>query len=296
MDQSAAPVLCAIDDCIEKFTADRKQNISPFIEKHFTVSETLQIQKRHLPLDLVLSPVNALWSIPYLLIKKTVETSDKLGWPALNPIMDILPASFKTGYQKDIEKLIATELIGEGILMDYIHKDPLLGPMVASGSVQLDQRRIRTEVLKEVEKYTSSQAMISDICSSLLTVAVGWIYFGDKSLGIMGLGSRFARKMAREQASSNFFLGEKVGSVFYGVFPPAPTNTQIVLATFSVGALLTVCSLFVSVMIDPARKRFGLHEKKLHTLVDNLEEKLFISLKKDLKSHLRQPAAMKQAS
>lgn len=283
MEQRAAPVLCAIDDCIEKFTADRKQNISPFIEKHFTVSETLQIQKRHLPLDLILSPVNALWSIPYLVVKKAVETSDKMGWPALNPIIDILPASFKTGYQKDIERLIATELIGEGILIDYIRKDPVLGPMVASGAVELDQRRIRTEVLKEIEKYTSSQAMISDICSSLLTLAAGWIYFGDKSLGVLGLGSRFARKIARENASSNFFLGEKVGSVFYGVFPPAPTNTQIVLATFAVGALLTVCSLFVSVMIDPARKRFGMHDKKLHALVDNLEERLFISLKKDLK-------------
>lgn len=151
MEQRAAPVLCAIDDCIEKFTADRKQNISPFIEKHFTVS-------------------------------------------------------------------------GEGILMDYIRKDPVLGPMVASGAVELDQRRIRTEVLKEIEKYTSSHAMISDICSSLLPLAAGWIYFGDKSLGVLGLGSRFARKIARENASSNFFLGEKVGSVFYGVFPPAPTR------------------------------------------------------------------------
>lgn len=258
MEQRAAPVLCAIDDCIEKFTADRKQNISPFIEKHFTVSETLQIQKRHLPLDLILSPVNALWSIPYLVVKKAVETSDKMGWPALNPIIDILPASFKTGYQKDIERLIATE---------------------------------------QIEKYTSSQAMISDICSSLLTLAAGWIYFGDKSLGVLGLGSRFARKIARENASSNFFLGEKVGSVFYGVFPPAPTNTQIVLATFAVGALLTVCSLFVGVMIDPARKRFGMHEKKLHSLVDSLEERLFISLKKVLKSHLRlrQRTDVKQA-
>ncbi|MGE9745604.1 DUF6635 family protein [Bdellovibrio bacteriovorus] len=295
MDQRAAPVLCAIDDCIEKFTADRKQNISPFIEKHFSVSETIQIQKRHLPLDLILSPVNALWSIPYLMIKKAVETSDKMGWPVLNPLMDVLPASFKTGYQKDIEKLIATELVGEDVLMDYIRKDPVLGPMVVSGAIELNQRKIRTEVLKEIEKYTSSQAMISDVCSSLLTLAAGWIYFGDKSLGVMGLGSRFARKMAREKASSNFFLGEKVGSVFYGVFPPAPTNTQIVMATLAVGALLTVCSLFVSVMIDPARKRFGMHDKKLHALVDNLEERLFIALKKDLKSHLRQPAPMKQA-
>lgn len=295
MDQRSAPVLGAIDDCIEKFAADRKRHIAPFIERHFSVSEAIQIQKRHLPLDLLLSPVNALWSIPYLMLKKAVETSDKMGWPALNPIIDFLPASFKTGYQKDIEKLIATELVGEGILMDYVRKDPVLGPMVASGAVELNRRKIHSEVLKEIEKYTSSQAMINDICSSLLTLAAGWVYFGDKSLGVVGLGSRIAGKLAREKASSNFFLGEKVGSVFYGVFPPAPTNTQVVMATLAVGTLLTVCSLLVSVLSDPARKRFGLHDKKLHALVDNLEEKLFIALKKDLKNHLRQPAVMKQA-
>lgn len=296
MDQRAAPVLGAIDDCIEKFAAERKQHIAPFIEKHFSVSETIRIQKRHLPLDLLLSPVNALWSIPYLMLKKAVETSDKMGWPALNPLIDILPASFKTGYQKDIEKLIATELVGEDILMDCLRKDAVLGPMLASGAVELNQRKIRSEVLKEIEKYTSSQAMINDICSSLLTLAAGWIYFGDKSLGVMGIGSKIARQMAREKASSNFFLGEKVGSVFYGVFPPAPTNTQVVLATLAVGTLLTACSLVVSVLSDPARKRFGLHDKKLHALVDNLEERLFIALKKDLKSHMRQSAPMKQAS
>ena len=103
------------------------------------------------------------------------------------------------------------------------------------------------------------------------------------------MGNRLARKMAHDKAASGFVFGEKLGSTFYNVFPPEPTRAQVYLATFGVGILLTAFSVFAAVMSDPLRKNLGLHKKKLNELIENLEERLFLQIKKEVKTSLRRP-------
>lgn len=293
--QKLAPILGALDECIETYTTERKKYVDEFINQHFSLAETFEIQKKYIPLDFLLTPVNALWSIPYLSLKKSIETADKMGWTRLSPFMDKVPSGFKTGYQKSVEKLLLEELIKPELLLKRLHDHPVIGPQLASHQVHLNDVQIRKEMIKEIEKHTSGQAMISDLCSSLLALLAGWIYFGDKNLGVLDLGSRIAKKMAREKAASGFFLGEKLGHTFYGYFPPAPTKTQVVLATVAVGCVLTVISVLVSAMSDPLRKKLGLHRKKLTVLVENLEEKLFLQIKKEIKTSLHQSEALDRA-
>lgn len=209
--------------------------------------------------------------------------------------MDKVPSGFKTGYRKSVEKLLLEELIRPELLFGRLREHPVIGPQLASRQVQLNETQIRKEVIKEIEKHTSGQAMISDLCSSLLALFAGWVYFGDKSLGVLDLGSRIAKKIAQEKAASGFFLGEKLGNTFYGYFPPAPTKTQVVLATVAVGCVLTVISVLVSAMSDPLRKKLGLHQRKLTGLVENLEEKLFLQIKKEIKTSLHQSNVLERA-
>ncbi|MFS4458019.1 DUF6635 family protein [Bdellovibrio sp. HCB2-146] len=293
--QTLAPILGALDECIETYTTERKMCVDEFINQHFSLAETLEIQKRSVPWDFLLTPINALWSIPYVSLKKSIETADKMGWTKLSPLIERVPSGFKTGYQKSMEKLLLEELIQPEKLLKRLHEHPVIGPQLASHQVQLNEKQIRKEMIKEIEKHTSGQAMISDLCSSLLALLAGWIYFGDKNLGVLDLGSRIAKKMAREKAASGFFLGEKLGHTFYGYFPPAPTKTQVVLATVAVGCVLTVISVLVSTMSDPLRKKMGLHHRKLTGLVESLEEKLFLQIKKEIKTSLQQSELLERA-
>jgi len=132
------------------------------------------------------------------------------------------------------------------------------------------------------------------LTSSVITLLAGRLFFGDGSLNVFGLGSRIARKMAHDNAADNFFLGKGLGSVFYKVVPVEPSKTQIFLATLGVGLLLTGFSLFAAVMSDPLRKKLGLHKKKLSTLLQNLEERLFLIIKDEIKQSCSATKSLKR--
>lgn len=286
-ERNLAQVLGALDECIEKYTDDRKKRVDEFIERHFSIQETIDIQKKSFPIDLLFNPLNALWSIPYLSLKKSVETLDKLGWTKLTPAMDKIPSGIKTGYQKQIEKLIAKELLNYDALILEFHNHPTINKLITTKELTLNENKIKSEISKEIDKYSSSQTMITDLSGSVMTLLMGWYFFGDKTLGIFGIGNRIARKLAHDKAASGFVFGEKLGSAFYNAFPPAPTQTQVYLATLGVGVLLTAFSVLAAIMSDPLRKRLGLHKKNLNNLIENLEEKLFLQMKKEIKASLR---------
>lgn len=286
-EQNLAQVLGALDECIDKYTEDRKKRVDAFIDHHFSLQETIEIQKKSLSRDLLLNPLNALWSIPYLSLKKSVETMDKLGWGKFTPTMDKIPSGIKTGYQQEIEKLIAVELLDYNVLILEIRKNPMMNKMISTGELTLNETRIKSTITKEIDKYSSNQSVITDLSGSVMTLLMGWYFFGDKTLGVFGIGDRIARKMAHDKAASGFVFGEKLGHAFYNAFPPMPTKTQVYLATLGVGVLLTALSVLAAVMSDPLRKYLGLHKKNLNELIDNLEEKLFLQLKKEIKASLR---------
>lgn len=278
-EHNLAAILGAIDQCIEKYTEDRKKRVDDFIHRHFSIQETIEIQKKTFSLDLLLNPLNALWSIPYLSLKKSIETLDKLGWTKLTPTVDKIPSGIKTGYQKKVEKLIAAELLDHHALILELRKHSI--------GFTLNEKHIEAEIRKEIDKYSSSQTMITDLSGSVMTLLIGWYFFGDKTLGVFGIGNRIARKMAHDKAASGFVFGEQLGSAFYNAFPPEPTKTQVYLITLAVGALLTAFSLLAAVMSDPLRKNLGLHKRNLNNLIESLEEKLFLQIKKEIKKSLR---------
>ncbi|MDG0817651.1 DUF6635 family protein [Bdellovibrio svalbardensis] len=282
-EQNSALVLGALDECIERYVETRRAQIDSFIHRHFSVEETFQIQKKSFLVDLFLNPLNALWSIPYLSLKKASETLDKMGYSQFTLAFDRIPSGIKTGYQKEIERLLSTEVFSCESLIKDIEDHPLLGQYFTSEQLSATSIKIRKELQGEIEKYSSSQAMISDLSSSLLTLGIGWIFFGDKTLGVLGLGDKIAQKMAHDKAASGFFLGKRLGSTFYHAFPPHPSRSQVLGATLVVGLFLTALSLFTSIMSDPLRKQLGLHNKRLNVLADSLEEKLFLNLRKDFK-------------
>lgn len=288
--------LGVIDECIENYIRDCRQKVDPFIANHFSLQETIAGQKKSLIKDLLFYPLNALWSIPYVSTKKTIETLDKLGWAKLNNVLEILPSGIKTESQKETEKWILHEILGgpDQLLM-ALKKNANLENLLEPAELSSLEKQIRLEITKEIEKYTSSQGLISDLASSVVTLLVGHYYFGDDSLGILGMGNHIARKMARDRAADNFFLGKGLGNVFYKIAPVEPSRSQIFWATLGVGLLLTFFSLSIAVASNPLRKKLGLHSKKLHLLLDTLEEKVFITTKNELKRSQRKERSLKQA-
>jgi len=292
-----AQSMMAFEECIARYIQSRRVKVDEFSERHFSLKETLEIQKKHFLADILLNPINSLWAIPYLTLKKVFETIDKMGWGHLTSFFDRVPSNIKTQYQKDIEWLIATELLEwpyknngqhskKNALWDEFEKDPTIRKLIDSG--QLSPNHLTgIDIKSELNKFSASRALVADLAGSAGSIALGWVMFGNSNLGVGGLGEKVARKIARDNASSHFIFGKKMGTTFYSIFPPQPTKGQILIATVAVGLLLTVFSLIASVLSDPIRKNLGLQKSKMNSLIDDLEKLLLINLRKKVQEDLR---------
>ena len=301
-DQQTATVMLALEECVEQYIAECRGRVDGFVERHFSLQETIALQKQSLVSDLLCHPINALWSIPSLFMKKLIEVPTKLGWRSGADLITLVPAGFKTRYQREIERLIATELLDWPCATDDWRGSPngLLGRMkchkqvgslLASGALSDKSLRELTDIPCLVAEHSASRLVVLDTTATLLTLAAGWLFFGDHSLGISGIGGVIARNRAKEEAASTFIFGSGLGSAYYSIFPPNPSFWQVMGATLIVGLSVTAMSLLVGLLSDPCLKRVGFQHARLNMLIDAVEDCLHRQVRKRLKPVLRQLAA-----
>ena len=301
-DQQTTTAIRGVEECIEQYIVECRNRVDGFVQQHFSLQETIALQKQSLVSDLLCYPVNALWAIPSLFLKKLIEIPVKLGWRSGADLIALLPTGLKTRYQKEIERLIATELLdwpctmgdrraSTNGLLERIKHHKQVGPLLASGVLSDEALRELSDIPHLIAEHSAGRALVSDTTATVLTLATGWLFFGDHSLGISGIGDQIARSMARDKAASTFMFGASLGSAFYSVFPPKPSFWQIVGATLIVGLFITAMSLLVGMLSDPCLKRIGFQHTQLNLLIDAVEDCLHRQLRKHLKPALRQLAA-----
>lgn len=300
--QDTAVVMAALEDCIDRYIAECHARVDGFVERHFSLQETLALQKQSFISDLLCHPVNTLWAMPYLLLKKIVEVPEKLGWRGGADLVGLLPPGIKTRYQKEVERLIATELLawpredGAGAEVSYglekiLQQDRRVVPLFASQASVVAALKDLPDITKVLESHSSSRGLVCDMAATVLTLVIGWVLFNDHSLGIAGIGDQLARKAARDRAASHFLLGAGLGSAFYSIFPPKPSVWQVAWATLCVGLFVTGMSLLAGMFSDPLLKRAGLQQAQLHRLIDAMEDQLHLHARKRIKPAVKQLVA-----
>lgn len=301
-DLHTATAMLALEECIEQYIAGCRSRVDGFVERHFSLQETIALQKQSLVSDLLCHPINALWAIPSLFVKKLIEVPVKLGWRSGAELMTLVPTGFKTRYQREIEQLIAIELLewpstmGDGRtspngLLERMKRHKQVGPLLTSVALSDEALRKLSDIPRLVAEHSSSRIVVLDTAATMLTLAAGWLFFGDHSLGISGIGGLIARNRAKEEAASTFMFGSSLGSAFYSVFPPDPSFWQVTGATLMVGLSVTAMSLLVGLLSDPCLKRVGFQHTRLDVLIDAVEDCLHRQIRIRLKPSLRQLAA-----
>ncbi len=301
-DHQTATAILGLEECIEQYIAECRSRVDGFVQRHFSLQETIALQKQSLVSDLLCHPVNALWAIPSLFLKKLIEVPMKLGWRSGADLMPLVPIGFKTRYQREIEQLIATELLNwpctmgdrqasPNGLLEHMKRHKQVGPLLASGALSDEALRELSDIPCLVAEHSAGRIVVLDTVATVLTLAAGWLFFGDHSLGVSGIGGLIARNRAKEEAASTFMFGSSLGSAFYSVFPPAPSFWQVMGATLIVGLSVTAMSLLVGMLSDPCLKRVGFQHTRLNVLIDAVEDCLHGQVRKRLKPVLRQLAA-----
>lgn len=279
----------AIEKGIHHYFESRRQKIPVFVENHFSFQETRGLQKKFFLTDLIRYPLNTLWAIPYLTLKQGFESCHKMGWKKLTPFLNWIPSGIETQYQKQIEKMILSELLEIPKYKSFRETElfRIMESQIPKAQLEtLDFEKIlkfRFHLNEKLDRYSSSRQFISDVAGNLAVMGLGWFFFGNHSLSLHAIAHQIAGIFARDKAADGFFLGKDLGKSFYQLFPPQPTQSQILISTCLIGLLFIVASLSVHLVSDPLRKKMGFQQGNLHDFLNELENSLLLEISQSYK-------------
>jgi hypothetical protein len=76
--------------------------------------------------------------------------------------------------------------------------------------------------------------------------------------------------VAQHFAIVSFPLGATLGSLWYGIFAARPSSSLVAGTTAGLMALGAVLTAFAGVISDPLQRALGVHQRRLHRLIDAL--------------------------
>lgn len=285
------PAVFHMDRCIAAYADRCRERVPAFVARHFTLNSTWATQRQTLWNDLVLGPINSLWAIPYLTLKRICNGLDVLGVPGARDFLRQVPSGVRTGYQRAIESAIASEVLewnpdADDIqfpagLLDEWRRHPDLARTVGPHGVAA-----APSLHALLDGFSAGRALVADLSGGALTLGCGWLLFDSASLGVVDLASRLARANARQRAARGFFLGRRAGGAFYTVFQPGASLGDTVLALTAIALGLAAGTLACAVLLEPLRRMLGLHERRLYALIDGLERELTLIAHRQLMPRL----------
>ncbi|MBL9211701.1 MAG: hypothetical protein JNL92_14610 [Opitutaceae bacterium] len=295
-------IWAAMEESIRRYTAERRGRIGDFCERHHGWRGMWRIHSESVKEDFVTNPLNLLWALPYALLRSAVEWIRRLGWLAPSEWFKSVPAKFKTGSQKRIEWLLITEVLElpyghgswqasrEGLAEEFLRHPKLSG---LRGQPEWESLLHTPPELwqNELRADAAERSAAADLASGGATLAAGWFLFGRAALSVFGMGEQYARQSVREEAVRKFSLGpihfgpkvdQKLGSLYYDLFPTHPTQAQIWIGTAVIMLGVAVLSLLLHALLDPLYQSLGLHEVRLQRFLDRLEARLLEHVRANL--------------
>jgi hypothetical protein len=272
-----------------RYIAERRTRVADFCARHFSLQGAWRINRKALGHDLWRTPANILWAPAYFGSRMLLSVSRRAGWQGAAERLERLPPGLQTAVSREVEWLIYTELLELPIVQGERHssRDALLETILAHESVagvllpelqtldRLGQGAANREKLERfLAVYTTSRTAANELAGSLLNLAAGAAAFQKFTPGVLALGSATAAALAQQMAIAHFALGPALGSLVYGLFPVS-ASAGLVAATVG-GLMLTlgVLAALTGIVTDPLQQALGLHERRLHKLLDALEQSL----------------------
>jgi len=296
----ADTVHAAVRESSARYIATRRERIKPFTQKHFSFRGSARLNRRALGMDLLRTPANAVWAIPYLLSRSGAAVVRKLGFRRTANCFGKVPPGFKTDVEREVEWLLYSEFLeipfeqGErrctrDALFEEILNHPAIVGLLLPELVRLDEllqrQRLKEKLEEHLRTYTASRTAAADLSGSLLSLAAGAAAFSKLTPGSVAMGSTAAAALAQQLAVANFALGPTLGSLYYGVFPATVSAGLLAATTGGLMLAVGVLAALAGIVTDPVQQALGLHERKLAKLVDALEAALQGEAGGELKLH-----------
>lgn len=279
----------SVNTGIAAYAESRRQRITPFVDKHFSFRGAWKLNKLAIGRDLYRAPANLLWAPIYFVAKASGAASKKIGLKSVSTKLAQLPSGLRTDVEREVEWLIFSEFLElpyvsntrvaeKNALIDHILSDSELARLFEAALQPLsnagDSSQMRLQLEKKLATYVDNRKDVAELTGALIAVAGALAAKKGFGGGTLALGQAAAAAAAQASAVSTFWLGPTLGSLYYSAFPAAVSTGLLVGATTGVAAVLALVAAVAGVIADPAQRALGLHQRKLHRLVDAIENQL----------------------
>ncbi len=275
-----------VREAARQYFAARHARVGAFVDRHFGVRGAAAIHRHALGWDIVRAPVNLALAVPGLGLKIAAVGVRRLGAHRAGAWLGSRKLMLDTAVGREIQWQIITDLlelpcrIGErssdrDALQDAILAMPRIESALRLTLAELgrhsDEAGFRERLEAAMLTYAGTRAAAAEITTSLLALSTGAAMLHQATPGMMSLGSALAGALAQHAAVASFPLGVTAGGLWFGAFPAAVSPVLLVGVTGGLLAVGAVAAAFAGVVADPLQRRLGIHQRRLHRLLDTLE-------------------------
>jgi hypothetical protein len=275
-----------VADAACRYFESRRSRVDAFVARHFSLAGSAAIHRKAVGWDMLKAPANIALAVPQLVTKLAAAGAKAIGAERASAFLGSRKLMFDTAVGHEIEWLIITDLLElpfrqgkREARRDALAEEVLSAPelqQALNDTLESVGRRgadpeFRQRLEAAMETYAGTRAAAAEITTALLTVGAGAIAVKQATPGVMSLGPALAAALAQQAAVASFPLGAGVGSLWYGIFPAAASPVLVGGVTGGLLAVSSIAAAFAGILADPVQRKLGLHQRRLHRLIDALE-------------------------
>ncbi|PPQ27376.1 hypothetical protein CCS01_27915 [Rhodopila globiformis] len=278
-----------VGDGVRRYFADRRQRVEWFIDTNFSLRGALGLHRAALGWDILRAPYNLTMAGPQVGVLLAGRAVEKLGAPRIGRKIGKARLTVETAVGRELawrmhvgllelpyrdgERVATRDTLAETILSDE-RVVATLAPTLEAIAARGDDPALRKRIEHAMIEYTRTRAAATEITTALITLSSGALALQKLTPGALALGPTLAAAIAQQAAVTSFPLGGALGSVWYGMFPVAPSAALVAGLTGGLFVASTIVSAFAGVVADPVQKRLGLHRFRLQRMLDALERQM----------------------
>lgn len=212
-----------------------------FAKRHFGFRGSLRLHRAALGWDLLAAPVNVLLAPIYLLSRLMAVVLRAVGLGRASRWLLDRPIFIHSALARAVETLIETELWPESVV---------------GGPLNHRQKAL-------LRDYTAVRTSVSEICTTLVVLALGVVVFRHATPGVVSLTPLVSDYVTQSAAVANFPLGQGLGHMWYAAFPPAIPVWKVLAVGVGLAGIGALVTTFAGIVADPVQARLGIHRRRL---------------------------------
>jgi hypothetical protein len=239
---------------------DCRQRIPRFVRATYSWPGAIRLSCAAWGPDVLVAPFNFLMGFPNFLLRLLALFLGFLGARKASKRLLRSHAGLTTRVQKRLTSKLMTDLLDVPV-----NPDDATDPM---------RRIVACAAQEPVRIYVQTRNVAADITAGTLAAVAGVLVLHQFTPGSISAGSALARLVAREQAVSEFALGETLGRLYYSLVPVSPSLTVVAIALLLVMGAIAIVAAFSGMIHDPIQALTGIHRRRLSRLLDAIEESI----------------------